>query len=74
VSLDTFKKALLTSWTNTVNELEFEQPEQAIEDFTTKVLSKTSKEEISDALYSFLDKYGFGEDTSSLMILRIFVI
>ena len=73
VSLDTFKAALVQDMANTVEELEFENPEEYIADF------KQALSEVPDNVNSLVEIFkiyeviGYGDEEFFFTLNRIFI-
>jgi len=73
VSLDTLKEALIQDMTNTAEELEFEEPEKFIAEFTQKLNSIPNDHRTFERIASIYDELGFGEDQFFFELKRLFI-
>jgi hypothetical protein len=74
IPLDKFKKMIFEGWKNIINDLEFEQPEIALDDFNDKLMNINDKYEFCEKTQSFLDEYGFGEDQLIIIVANTLII
>lgn len=68
ISLDLFKQLMRDGFLDMITDLEFESPNESIEDFDAKLMGINEKFQFCTKLSSFLDDYGFSDEQFEMMI------
>jgi hypothetical protein len=73
VSLDTLKEALVQDMINTAEELDFEEPEEFIAEFTQKLNPIPNDDYTFEKISRLYEEIGFSEDQFYLVLKRLFI-
>jgi hypothetical protein len=73
VSLDTLKEALVQDMINTAEELDFEEPEEFIAEFTQKLNPIPNDHYTFGKISRLYEEIGFSEDQFYLVLKRLFI-